>query len=104
MNIPTLSESHIIEVLTKGAGTQYTCKVIANKFKAKQPETTVVLKKLVSAGHIRSIADGHKSRYYVPTKAQIEAEKQERFAPAFRPLIGYAEMMRGFASRAEAGR
>ncbi len=104
MNIPTLSESHIIEVLTKGAGIQYTCGAIAKKFKVMQPETTVILKKLASEGRIRSITDGSKSRYFVPTQAQMEAEKQVRFVPPFRPLIGYAEMMRGFASRAEAGR
>ena len=78
-------KNEIVDMLRKNNGESTCIQVIAKPFGNHMPAIKQILIELEDERRIRKVHGERKARYYIPTKAQIEAEErcnQARAMPA----------------------
>lgn len=93
IGLPVCTAS-VLAVLEESRGIRFTCGQIGKRFKRHASDVRPYLIELEDSEKIRAAVVSKNRMYWAPSQAELDAENRDRAPVAFKPLVGYGEMMR----------
>lgn len=90
----------VFAMLEESNGHRYTCAALAKRFKRPASDMRPYLIEILARESVRTAVSGRDRLYWVPTQAELDAEKIENTPmKPFTPMVGYEAAMRAAADR-----